>query len=808
VRTNLANSLPLTSFVGRERPIAELKLLLAGVRLLTLVGVGGIGKTRLAERVASDLVPTFVEGVWLVELAALSDPDLVPHAVVASLDLRERPGESALITLCGVLAGQELLLVLDNCEHLVAACAELVDRLLRACPRLRVLATSREPLGVEGETIWRVPSLEIPAARATSAGDEIAASEAVRLFLERTRSTLPGFALTDQNAASIAMICQRLDGIPLAIELAAARVNALGVEQIVARLDDRFRLLKTDVRSRVIERHRTLRATVEWSHDLLSEAERRLFRRLSVFAGGWSLEAAEAVCSDVDLPSEEVVDLLTRLVDRSLVVVDNQETAARYRLLETLRQYAAEHLESAAEVARFRERHRDWFLSLARRANAEFNGPRQTTWIHNLEREHDNARAALRWCLDTGAVESGLLLATAYAYFWEIRGHLYRSEARRWFSEALAGPAADIASSVRARALYWAGSFAAGQFDFAPAATYFEEDLRLCERLGDKRGMAEAQLGLGQIALNRGEYESANELLSESLRLSRELDDTSASAVALRILAATARALGDAPRALELATASLAFCRLAGDSHQAGHVLDHVGEAERECGQLERSAAAHREAVELLRAAGCEEGVNTSVYRQAQLARARGDAAKALELTMSSLRGFRELGHSRDLPANLELIGELVVGSQPLRAIWLFAAAEATRETLSSVLPGADRAAYEAAIASARHALGHAEIEAAWAAGRASSTVQAIELALASGEATQQAQPAPLLSPREMEVAALVARGNSNKEIAEALVISVRTAEAHVTNVLNKLGLRSRAQLAVWATEHRLVGRS
>jgi predicted ATPase len=325
-------SLQLTSFVGRERQIAELEQLLHSVRLLTLVGAGGVGKTRLAQRVVSDAIADTPDGVWLVELARLTDADLVVQTVAATLTINERPGEPLERSLQISLADRALLLVLDNCEHLVAACAALVDGLLRSCPRLRVIATSREPLGVVGETTWRVPSLQVPDVHSATSADEISASEAVRLFVDRARSALPGFAVTDRNARSIAQICTQLDGIPLALELAAARISTLGVEQLVSRLDDRFRLLVRSGQSGpgVLERHRTLRATLEWSHDLLSEVERRLLRRLSVFAGGWTLEAAEAVCADSEtLPRADILDLLSRLADRSMVLVEDQDSSAR-----------------------------------------------------------------------------------------------------------------------------------------------------------------------------------------------------------------------------------------------------------------------------------------------------------------------------------------------------------------------------------------------------------------------------------------------------------------------------------------------
>jgi predicted ATPase/DNA-binding CsgD family transcriptional regulator len=805
VRTNIP--VHLTSFVGREREIAQLTQLLEDVRLLTLVGAGGVGKTRLALRLASDLVSRVADGVWVIELAALLDPDLVQHAVAATLNVRERPDEPIRATLCEALQTQQLLLVLDNCEHLTSACAELVQDLLLACPRLRVVATSRQPLGLfgAGETTFRVPSLAMLDPW-VAASDEIGASEAVRLFVDRSRSVLPGFALTDRNAASVAQICRRLDGIPLAIELAAARVSTLGVEQIVARLDDRFRLL-SDASRRMPARHRTLSATVEWSYELLSDDEKLLFRRLAVFAGGWTLEAAEAVCSGNGSQSEEVIDRLSRLADQSLVVVEGQETVARYRLLETLRQYGWERLEAAGEAAMLRDHHRDWYLALAQRADAAFNGPAQSEWLTVLEREHDNVRAALRWCLDSGAIDAALALATAYSYFWEIRGHRYRTEGRRWLEEGLERvSSAGAASPTLARAAYWAGTFAAEQFDFPRAVVLLEESLHLWQELEDHSGRAEALMGLGQVAHEQGEYQRADEMLSESLALARELRDQLMLARVLRALGSVARAQGDREQSLSLASESLALFRGVGDSHSAGHLLDQIGVVQRDLGELDRAAASHQSGMELLAAAGCEEGVNSSRYRQARVARARGDRVQAIALAVQSLQGYRVLGNRRDVPACLDLVAEIVVGDEPERAARLFAAAEAIRESMAVVLPPADRATRDSGVAEARAALSADAFSRAWHEGRASLSDDAIGLALGAVKPPAAAAlPESSLTPRELEVATLVGRGHSNREIAAALVVSVRTAEAHVTNVLTKLALRSRAQLAVWAAEHGLL---
>jgi predicted ATPase len=386
----------LSSFVGRKKELAEVRRLLEDTRLLTLTGPGGCGKTRLALAAADELVGTFADGVWLMDLAPLADSSLVPQAVASTLGLREQPGRWLTETLSDNLASKRVLLVLDNCEHLVEACAELAESLLLFCPELRVLATSREPLGIAGEVAWPVPSLSLPDLRRAPNIETLPRYESARLFVERTEAVKPTFAVTEQNAPLVAKICYRLDGIPLAIELAAARSKVLSVEEISERLDDCFALLSAGNRT-ALPRHRTLHATMDWSHDLLPEQERILFRRLSVFAGGFTLEAAESVCAGEHLERNEVLDLLSHLVDKSLVIVREGVVETRYRLLETVRQYGRERLDASEdEVER---RHADFFVGLAEEAEGELSGPDQARWLTLLQTEHDNLRAALSWSL-------------------------------------------------------------------------------------------------------------------------------------------------------------------------------------------------------------------------------------------------------------------------------------------------------------------------------------------------------------------------------------------------------------------------
>jgi predicted ATPase/class 3 adenylate cyclase/DNA-binding CsgD family transcriptional regulator len=484
----LPNNLPvqLTSFIGREREMAEVRTILETTRLLTLTGAGGCGKTRLALQIAAEMLDGFPEGVWLIDLAAVADPDLVAKAVAEALLIREAPNQPMIERLRSLLRDRKLLLVLDNCEHVITASASLAEALLMNCPGVSILATSREALGVNGESSWRVPSLSLPPERAQASIHLLSQCESIRLFVERAVRARPNFVLTEENAAAVSAICEQLDGIPLAIELAAARTRLLAPQQIAEALGDRFHLLTGGARS-ALARQRTLEASVKWSHDLLSEDEKVLFRRLAVFTGGFTLDSAEQVCSGDGIDQVHVLDLLSSLVDKSLVQVEEEGAAARYRLLETIRHYARENLFAAGEIATMRNRHLDFYVALAERAEPELETAGVVIWARKLEAELDNIRLAVEWSLSSGQADQALRLVGALPNFWAIEGLL--NEAQGLYEAALALDGGTPAARLKAclGATYMSPSSANSRVIQAG-----EEALALAQQLDDKRGIARA----------------------------------------------------------------------------------------------------------------------------------------------------------------------------------------------------------------------------------------------------------------------------------------------------------------------------
>ena len=497
------NNLPqqATSFIGRDKELAELKRLLAKARLLTFTGSGGCGKTRLSLQVAADSLERFPDGVWLVELAPLADPGLVAQTIATALGLKETPGKPIVQTLTEHLEDKRLLLLLDNCEHLLDGCAKLVDTLLGKLPQVRILASSREALGIGGEQSYRVPSLSLPDLKQAHTPTSVAPFEAVQLFSERAILSRPDFQITPQNAAALVSICHRLDGIPLAIELAAARVRSLSVEEINRKLDQRFRLLTGGSRT-ALPRQQTLRSLIDWSYDLLNASEKLLLQRVSVFAGGWTMEAAECVCIGAGVENAEVLDLMTSLADKSLVLAEEGDGQMRYRLLETVRQYAREKLIESGNGEALRERHRDYFLALAKQAQPKMMGIEHATWLRRLEDEHENLRAALDWSQMEERSDAGLQLCAALHRFWWARGYL--SEGREWCIRALGKAGAEAQTQERADALNVAGVLAYHQGDYPAARASDEESLADSAAIGRSEGRCRLAEQPGACRLRSG----------------------------------------------------------------------------------------------------------------------------------------------------------------------------------------------------------------------------------------------------------------------------------------------------------------
>jgi predicted ATPase/DNA-binding CsgD family transcriptional regulator len=754
-RTPPPGNLPsdITSFVGRGREIAEVTRLLSERRLVTLSGPGGAGKTRLALVVARDLTEGFEDGVWWVELAALPEENLVPQAVAQTLGMREAPGLSPTEALAEHLGSEKTLLVLDNCEHLIEACANLADALLVACPDLKILATSREPLRVAGETSFMVPSLATPDLGSMLSIEELAACEAVRLFVERAGEIDSGFALGKENAAAVARLCDKLGGIPLAIELAAARTRVLSIGQISEKLDDPLGLLTTGSRT-AVARHRTLRATLQWSYDLLSEGERALFRRLSVFVGGFTLEAAETVGAGQGIEGYEILDLLSGLVDKSLVVAGPQaEAGVRYGMLEPVRQYALERLAEAGEEEEVRLRHAGHYLSLAEEAEPELLGADQGLWLGRLRTELGNLRGAISWSLEPGGGEGeraglGLRLVASSWRFWDDEGF---REGKRWLRAALERAPGGF-PAVRAKALVGLGWILNFQGDYGPAVAALEEAVDLYGDLGDGSGAALALSNLGSAVMRGGFEERVPGFVEAGEALMGGDLEGYARADLRRLLACAATVEGDHDSAASQLEESLALSRELGDHWNTAFSLYILGMIELQRGDLERGEALIEECVPIDR--GLE-------YR--------------------FLLAHVLLG--------LGLVAAL--RGRPDRAARLWGGAEPLRERLGLALSHFELVnfGYERDLAAVRSALSESTFDAAWAEGRAMSPEQAFEYALGESPHEENAHP---LTRRELEVLRLVAQGLSNGQIAESLVLSEHTVHRHISNVLGKLGVSSR----------------
>lgn len=722
------NNLPiqLTSFIGRKREMAEVKRLLSTTRLLTLTGAGGTGKTRLALQVAADLIDEFPDGVWVIELAPLADPTLIPQTVVSVLGLYDESGQAPMRILADYLNAKAALLVLDNCEHLIDACARFADAILHATPNVKILAPSRETFGIGGETTYHVPSLALPPRDPNLQQlKELSQYEAVRLFTDRALAVQPEFRVTNMNAPAVVQICYRLDGIPLAIELAAARVKVLAVEQIAARLDDAFRVLTGGSRT-AMPRQQTLRASIDWSHGLLETAERVLFRRLAIFAGGWTLDAAEGTCAGDGFETCDVLDLLQSLVNKSLVTADEQTDCLlpRYHLLETVRQYAREKLLESGEGRVLRERHLNYFLQLAEVANPKLQGAEQVNWLNRLDGDQDNFRTALTCAMETAA-DKGLCLSDSLSDYWRFRGYWF--EAREWFAKMLALPAASSPTAARARVLgrathrayfqgdrarlkamleesmaIWKtvgdkkglaktlddlGRLASAQGDFAIAEQFYREGLDLCREQGDKPGTGRALLSLGNVAAAQRDWTKATALLQESLVAYRELGSKEISFEILERnpaheLGLVAESQGDFARALEFYEEALTLEREMGNTHHIAWALRYLGGHLCREGDFARAKSLYEESLTLVQSMRDKHCTAHCLAGLARVAEQAGDNLRAVGLAEEALALYEQLGSSRRIADAQQILGGALSGRDSGRATGLLKSSLALRRQM------------------------------------------------------------------------------------------------------------------------------
>ena len=745
-----------TSFVGRRRELAELRKKLGGARLVSLVGPGGVGKSRLALRGATDLSRGFLAGAWWVELAEVREPALVANAVLAALDLRDQAGTEPLVLLLGHLRERQLLLVLDNCEHLLEATAALAAEIVRAAPEVRVIATSREPLSAPGEHVLPVPPLELPSTDAAEPLQRLRQNEAVMLFVERAAAASGAFELTAANRSPVADLCRRLDGLPLAIELAAVRTRVLTAEQILGRLTDRFGLLTGGGRA-ALPRHKTLETAIDWSHELLSAAEQTLLRRLCVFAGKFTLEDVEAVCASDEVPARETLELVASLVDKSLVIKEDARGVACHRLHETMREYAVRKVRDAHEEEELQERCTDYYVSAAQRQSPEARF-RLPDWLAWMDLEIDNIRSVLRRCLAESDSVRGIQLATSLGWFWITRA---TTEGVRWLDLLLAsGPG-------NPETLGWSyfirGFLAVLQGDWTAARPALEKAISASRRAAQPVQLANS-LAMASIANNMaGDRSSAMRLLAEADEVAAGLDDVPAKVGVLQARALGALFEGDSETLKLVSTEGARLSREVGDLY-ALHMMNlNLGGAALMAGDLGESKARY---LESLRIAYRIDDRIGQYYLLAALAHhaAVGGQAKAAAQLLGASEKIRIGAGATVMPAMSPIIAQ-------------------ARDTATA-------------------ALGRSRFEAELEAGKQLSRETAVSMALGEpvhhGREATSGTEVGLLAKREAEVARLVADGLSNKQIGARLFISERTVDSHVRSILNKLGFNSRAQIAGW----------
>jgi predicted ATPase/DNA-binding CsgD family transcriptional regulator len=842
---------PLSTLIGRRQEVENALGFLRDpdVRLLTLTGPGGVGKTRLAIRIAADCSDDFADGVLFVSLAAIRDPDLVLPAIVRAAGLADRADAGAETVLTEALSNQHLLLVLDNFEQ-VAQAAPLLARILQQCPAIKALVTSRRPLHLVGEQRFQVPPLALPPPEASIAGANSA--EAISLFMQRAREIRPDLVMTEQNAPVIVDICRRLDGLPLALELAAARINVLSPAALLARLSDRLHLL-VGAQQDVPERLRTIRFAIDWSYELLSAIEQTMFRRASIFAGSCSVAALEQVCGDQELAPGEFLDHLSQLIDHSLLFhIDGIDGESRLAMLETLREYGVEQLRTRGEEAAARCAHAKCVVQMVEAGEPQLIGPGQDAWLQQLDLEHDNIRAAIEWSLLEGNVEMALRIGSAVWRFWSTRGYL--TEGRTWLTRALA-KGGTVAEPVRLAALIALAYLSEDQHDLTVAGVHFSEALNLAASIGDERATAQALGGLGLVAQDRGDYGEASELYDRSAQLARSLNDQRQLGVALGNLGAVAYYQGDFPRAELRWTECRTIVRAQGDAQSEAALIGNLGSLAIMRGDLAEGESLLTETLEMQRHLGNPRFIANALVNLGEIREARGDQQQAQAYYEEAVTTYRQIDERRDealaqvriaklahlqhdtprailmLAASfkvlfdtgdrfsaMETLEELARiaahNNDPRMAVELIAVVGTMRRELGTPRQAEGEREMDLLLGRLRRGIGRAEYDDAWARGSAHEISDTLAVVNELSRLAQQSaarQPSrseashPRLTERECDVLRLVAAGCSSRDIADALFISPRTASTHVEHILSKLGVNTRSAAVAVALRERLV---